>query len=150
MAEHEYWMRLALAEAQKAAAENEVPVGAAVVADGRLVALGRNDRERTQDPLGHAEIRALSAAAAEIGFWRLEGCSLYVTLEPCIMCSGAMLQARIDRVIFGARDPKAGAIRSLYELASDARLNHRIEVVEGVLENECSEILKAFFKKMRK
>ncbi len=147
--DHRQWMELALLEAKAAADVGEVPVGAVIVNADGLLATGRNDREASQSPLGHAEIRAVEKAVRKVGSWRLEGCTIYVTLEPCIMCMGALLQSRVEKLVFGARDPKAGAVRSLYELASDQRLNHVIEVVEGVLEEESSKMLKEFFKKLR-
>ena len=142
-------MRMALDEAWIAFEEGEVPVGAVVVRDGERIASGRNRREAAQSPLAHAEIEAIERAARRLGAWRLSGCALYVTLEPCLMCIGAALQARIDMVVFGCRDPKAGALRSLYRCAEDERLNHRIEVVEGVLASEASELLSRFFKALR-
>ncbi|MFM9011119.1 MAG: nucleoside deaminase, partial [Planctomycetota bacterium] len=126
-------MRLALDEARAAAAEDEVPVGAIVVAGGRVIAAGHNQREQLNDPTAHAEMIALTQAAAALGSWRLEGCALYVTLEPCPMCAGAILQARVPTVVWGAADPKAGAVTTLYRLFDDPRLNHRVEHVGGVL-----------------
>ena len=139
-------MRAALAEAQQAADVGEVPVGAVVIGpDGKSLASARNDRERAADPTGHAEVRALRAAASALGAWRLSGCTLVVTLEPCTMCAGALVLARVDRLVYGAPDPKAGAVDSLWDVVRDRRLNHRPEVVSGVLETECGEVLRAFF-----
>lgn len=146
---HERWMRLALDEARAAAAEDEVPVGAIVVAGGRVIASGHNQREQLNDPTAHAEMIALTQAAAALGSWRLEGCVLYVTLEPCPMCAGAILQARVPTVVWGAADPKAGAVATLYRLFDDARLNHRVEHLGGVLADECGRILTDFFRGKR-
>ncbi|GAA2790622.1 tRNA adenosine(34) deaminase TadA [Streptomyces showdoensis] len=140
-------MRLALAEADKAALAGDVPVGAVVLSpDGTVLALGHNEREATGDPTAHAEVLALRRAAAAAGEWRLTGCTLVVTLEPCVMCAGALVQSRVERVVFGAFDEKAGATGSLWDLVRDRRLNHRPEVVHGVLEEECSRQLTAFFR----
>ncbi|MGQ4514802.1 tRNA adenosine(34) deaminase TadA [Streptomyces sp. DW26H14] len=140
------WMIRALDEAARAAAAGDVPVGALVLSPtGTLLATGRNEREATGDPTAHAEVLALRGAAARLGEWRLTGCTLVVTLEPCTMCAGALVQARVDRVVYGARDEKAGAAGSLWDVVRDRRLNHRPEVVEGVLAAECGEQLKAFF-----
>ena len=130
---HDRWMRLALDEARAAAAEDEVPVGAVVVAAGRIIASAHNQREQLADPTAHAEMIAITQAAATLGSWRLEGCILYVTLEPCPMCAGAILQARVPAVVWGAADPKAGAVESLYRLFEDSRLNHRVEHIGHVL-----------------
>jgi tRNA(adenine34) deaminase len=147
----EFFMSLALGEALKAAESGEVPVGAIVVNDGGdVISLAYNGRERSQDPSAHAEMIAIREASAVTGSWRLEGCSLYVTLEPCIMCSGAIVNSRIKRVIYGCDDPKGGAVASLYNLLSDTRLNHRVDVVQGVLETRCSTILKDFFLALRR
>lgn len=146
---HEAFMRLALAEAEAAATEGEIPVGAVAVKDGRVVGRGRNRREGANDPTAHAELLAVQEAARSLGAWRLSGVTVYVTLEPCAMCAGALVLARVDRVVFGARDAKAGAVVSLMELLNDRRLNHRAEIVEGVLGTECSDILKAFFRRLR-
>jgi tRNA(adenine34) deaminase len=142
-------MRLALAEAEAAAAADEAPVGAVIVQDGRVLARARNERETLRDPTAHAEMIAITQAAAALDRWRLEGCTLYVTLEPCPMCAGAIVQARIGRVVFGAIDPKAGAVRSLYRLLEDPRLNHRAEVVAGVLAEPCGRVLSDFFQAKR-
>jgi tRNA(adenine34) deaminase len=148
-APHDRWMRLALDEARAAAAEDEVPVGAIVVAGGRVIASAHNQREQLADPTAHAEMIALTQAAAALGSWRLEQCTLYVTLEPCPMCAGAILQARVPRVVWGAADPKAGAVESLYRLFEDARLNHRVDHVGRVLADECGRILSDFFRGKR-
>ena len=142
-------MRMALAEARQALAENEVPIGAVIVHCGRVVARPHNQRVQLADPTAHAEMLAITQAAEALGDWRLEGATLYVTLEPCPMCAGAILQARIPRVVYGADDPKAGAVRSLFQLLGDARLNHRAEVAAGVLAAECGEILTRFFQQQR-
>ena len=146
---HDRWMRLALDEARAAAAEDEVPVGAVVVAAGRVIASAHNQREQLGDPTAHAEMIALTQAAAQLGSWRLEGCTLYVTLEPCPMCAGAILQARVPFVVWGAADPKAGAVESLYKLFEDPRLNHRVEHTGRVLATECGAILSDFFRGKR-
>jgi len=142
-------MGLALDEAQVAAGHGDVPVGAAVLHDGKVVARRHNEREATGDPTAHAEILALRDAAQAAGTWRLDGHTLVVTLEPCPMCAGALLAARIDRVVFGAVDPKAGACGSLYNLCSDPRLNHEIEVVGGLRADECARRLSEFFASRR-
>ncbi|MFG2872888.1 tRNA adenosine(34) deaminase TadA [Streptomyces sp. NPDC048338] len=140
-------MRRALAEADLAALAGDVPVGAVVLApDGTVLATGHNEREATGDPTAHAEVLALRRAAAETGEWRLTGCTLVVTLEPCVMCAGALVQSRVERVVFGAPDEKAGAAGSLWDLVRDRRLNHRPEVIQGVLEEACSAQLTAFFR----
>lgn len=140
-------MRRALAEADRAAATGDVPVGAVVLGpDGALLAAGHNEREATGDPTAHAEVTALRRAAAALGEWRLSGCTLVVTLEPCTMCAGALVQSRVDRVVYGARDEKAGATGSLWDVVRDRRLNHRPEVVAGVLEADCAAPLTAFFR----
>lgn len=139
-------MRLALQEAHAALATDDVPVGAVVLdAEGRAVGAGRNRREADGDPTAHAEVVAIREAAAALGTWRLEGCTLVVTLEPCTMCAGAIVLARLDRVVFGADDPKAGAVGSLWDVVRDRRLNHRPEVVSGVLADDCAEVLRGFF-----
>ena len=146
---HDRWMRLALDEARAAAAEDEVPVGAVVVAAGRVIASAHNQREQLADPTAHAEMIALTQAAAALGSWRLEGCTLYVTLEPCPMCAGAIVQARVPVVVWGAADPKAGAVETLYRLFDDARLNHRVEHTGHVMEEACGGILSDFFRAKR-
>ena len=142
-------LRRCLALAHEAAAHGEVPVGALVVHEGLVVGEGYNRREVDRDPLAHAELRALAQAAARLGRWRLSGCTLYVTLEPCFMCAGALVNARVDRLVYGATDPKAGAVRSLAAVCNDARLNHRMLVTGGVLEEECGAALRAFFTRLR-
>lgn len=146
----EEWMRVALAEAGRAAALGEVPVGAVVVREGEVIGRGYNRRETDRDPLAHAEVLAIRDAARSIGGWRLEGTTLYVTLEPCAMCAGALVLARVDRLVFGAADPKAGWCGSLGDLVRDPRLNHRLAVAGGVLEVECGDRLRAFFQELRK
>ena len=141
-AEH---MRLALAEARRAVTTGDVPVGAVVVGPDGVVGRGRNAREATGDPTAHAEVLALRDAAARLGTWRLDGCTLVVTLEPCAMCAGAIVLARVPRLVLGAWDAKAGAAGSVHDLVRDRRLNHRVEVVGPVLEDECGELLRAFF-----
>ncbi len=147
---HERWMREALAEAEKAEAVGEVPIGCVVVHGLSIIGRGHNQTETLQDPTAHAEMIAISAAAASLGSRRLEDCVLYVTLEPCAMCAGAIVLARIPVVVFGAMDPKAGASGSLFRILEDARLNHRCEVISGVIADEASEKLSAFFRKVRK
>lgn len=142
-------MKIAINLANTAAEQNEVPVGAIIVCDGQVVAEAYNLKEKTQLPTSHAELRAIELAAQKLGRWRLTDCDLYVTLEPCAMCAGAIVQARLKRLIFGTRDPKAGAVKSLYEITTDPRLNHRVEVTEAVLANECSHVLSSFFKARR-
>jgi tRNA(adenine34) deaminase len=147
----EHYMRLALAEAGAAALLGDVPVGAIVVdAAGDVVGRGRNRREVDADPTGHAEVVALREAARRAGTWRLHGCILFATLEPCPMCAGALVNARIARAVYGCDDPKAGALRTLYAIGSDARLNHRFEVTPGVLAAECGKLLSDFFAALRK
>jgi tRNA(adenine34) deaminase len=141
----ERFMQLALDEARAAERHGDVPVGAVVVRDGVVIAARHNERELTGDPTAHAEVLALRDAATAVGHWRLHECTLYVTLEPCVMCAGAIVNGRVARVVYGATDPKAGAVRSLYEVADDPRLNHRAEVVAGVLAEASSAMLKAFF-----
>ena len=138
-------MQLALEQARRAGEAGEVPVGAVVVVDDRVIAITGNQRESAGDPTAHAEILALRHAAAEMGGWRLNGATLYVTLEPCPMCAGAAVAARLKRVVFGAPDPKAGACGSLYNLCVDPRLNHEVAVEPGVREEECAEIMRTWF-----
>ena len=145
----ETWMAQALAEARMAAAEGEVPIGAVVVCDGLVVGRGRNARERLHDPTAHAEILALQEAARALGRWRLTGATIYATLEPCPMCAGALVNARIDRLVYAVPDPKAGAVGTLFDIPRDARLNHRVEVTSGVMADECGTILKEFFRAKR-
>lgn len=149
MDEDVVYMTLALEQAREAAAEGEVPIGAVLVCDGAVVAHGRNAREGAADPTAHAEMIAIREGAERLGRWRLSGCTLYVTLEPCPMCAGALVNARIDRLVYGAADPKAGATGTLYDLSADDRLNHRFEVRGGVLAEECGQILKEFFQDLR-
>ena len=146
----ESWMAEALAEARLAAAEGEVPIGAVVVFEDRIVGRGRNARERLGDPTAHAEVVALRAAARALGRWRLTGCTLYVTLEPCFMCAGALVNARVDRLVFSVPDPKAGAVGSLADVGRDPRLNHRLEVASGALAAECGDLLRDFFRERRR
>jgi len=143
-------MRLAIAEAEAALAENEVPVGAVIVQGERVIGSAHNQREMLKDPTAHAEMIAITQAASHLGDWRLEGCTLYVTLEPCIMCCGAILQARVPTVVYGATDPKAGAAGTLFHLLGDARLNHRCQVVPGVLAGPSGELLTRFFQEQRR
>ncbi len=149
MTPHETWadpMREALHEARSALASSDVPIGAVLLGpDGRVLGRGRNERERYGDPTAHAEVVALREAAAIRDGWRLDGCTLVVTLEPCTMCAGASVLARVDRVVFGAWDPKAGAVGSLWDVVRDRRLNHRPEVISGVLADECEALLLEFF-----
>ena len=144
-------MEQALGEARAAAEQGEVPVGAIVarLRDGRVVAARHNEREQQRDPTADAEVLALRAAAAELGTWRLDGCALIVTLEPCAMCAGAAVAARLDLVAFGAPDPKAGALGSLYQLGADPRLNHEFTVIDGVRADECASLLSSFFAERR-
>ncbi len=142
-------MREAIAEAAAAEAHGDVPIGAVVVRDGRALGRGHNRREVDADPTAHAELLAIRQAAATIGSWRLEGCTLVVTLEPCVMCAGATVLSRLDRLVFGADDPKAGAVGALYDVPRDPRLNHRVAVTRGVLAAECGELLRDFFRARR-
>lgn len=146
---HERWMTLALTLAKAAADINEVPVGAVVVIDNKLIGWGYNRREIDRLTIKHAEIEALTMASKTISSWRLPRCTVYVTLEPCIMCAGALLQARVQQVVYGAKDPKAGAMGSLYSLHSDPRLNHQIEVLHGILGNQAGQLLSNFFRQKR-
>ncbi|MCH2594256.1 MAG: tRNA adenosine(34) deaminase TadA [Pirellulales bacterium] len=143
-------MAMALAQAEEARSEDEVPVGAVVVRDGVLVGAAHNQREKLRDPTAHAEMIAITQAAMALESWRLEGCSLYVTLEPCPMCAGAILQARVSHIVFGAMDPKAGAVRSLYNLLDDDRMNHQTEITSGVMKMQCGKILSEFFTEKRR
>ena len=145
----ERFMREALVEAHAAAAEGEVPIGAVVVYEGEIIARAHNRRELDEDPSAHAEFSAMAAAARALGRWRLTGCTVYVTLEPCVMCAGLMVNARVTRCVYGAADPKAGALGSLYQLNADRRLNHAFAVTAGVLSNECAGVIKAFFAELR-
>jgi len=147
--DHEQFMRAALREAAAADEADDVPVGAVVVHSNRIIGRGHNQKERLADPTAHAEMLAITAAAAARGDWRLNGCTIYVTLEPCAMCTGAMVLARMDRVVFGTADPKTGACGSVYDLANDPQANHQVAVVRGVLEFDCRQILQAFFVRQR-
>lgn len=149
MKEDHYWMGLAIKAAEKARARNEVPIGAVIVREGKVLGSGYNLRESRQDPSSHAEMIAIRRAAGRSSNWRLTGATMYVTLEPCLMCMGAAILARIDRLVFGCFDPKAGAAGSLYNLSCDSRLNHRFLVESGVREKECSEMLSSFFRDLR-
>ena len=142
-------MKLALQEAKLAFAESEVPVGSVLVINDTVIIKAHNNKEYSNDPTGHAELLALKSGAGETGNWRLSDATLYVTKEPCIMCAGVMVNARLGRLVYGCRDEKGGAVNSLYSLLSDQRLNHQVEVVSGVLEEECAEILKRFFREKR-
>jgi tRNA(adenine34) deaminase len=144
------WMQRAVAVGAVADEHGDVPVGAVVVREGDVLAAARNRREVDQDPTAHAEILALRAAAQRLGSWRLEGCTVYVTLEPCAMCAGALVLARVPRLVYGAADPKAGAAGSLYDITRDPRLNHRVDVVGGVLEEACADLLVRFFRARRR
>ncbi|TAK64412.1 MAG: nucleoside deaminase [Bacteroidetes bacterium] len=147
---HEYWMQQAFREAENALTRNEVPVGAVIVHEGIVIGKGSNQIEMLQDPTAHAEIIAIGAAATYLENRRLENCTMYVTLEPCTMCAGALVLARLPLLVFGAYDPKAGACTSLYTITNDPRLNHRVHTIGGVLEDTCGTILKEFFVRQRK
>ena len=144
------WMQEALAEARRAAEIGEVPIGAVIVLRGEIIGRGHNRREIDRDPLAHAEILAIRQAARAVGGWRLGGCAMFVTLEPCAMCAGALVNSRIDRLVYGAADPKAGYCATLGNLVQDARLNHRLDVVAGVMEEESAALLRSFFAALRK
>lgn len=143
------YMRRALELATQAADLGEVPVGALIVHENQIISEAYNERETKPSALAHAELTVLAHACEKLKRWRLTGCTLYVSLEPCVMCAGALVQARVDRVVYGARDPKAGAVESLYQVLSDARLNHRPQVTGGVLGEECGKVLSEFFRKRR-
>lgn len=143
------FMRDAIELARKALESEDVPVGALVTHEGRVIGRGYNQREKLQDPTAHAEMIALTAAAEYVGHWRLAGCTMYVTLEPCAMCAGALVLARVQRLVYAASDPKAGACGSLYEITQDARLNHEVETVGGVLAEAAAELLREFFRQRR-
>ncbi|MBO5438993.1 MAG: tRNA adenosine(34) deaminase TadA [Thermoguttaceae bacterium] len=147
---HEHFMREAIAEARYAEREDEVPIGAVIVYRGEIIARAHNQREQLKDPTAHAEMIAITQAAASMKSWRLEECTLYVTLEPCPMCAGAIVQARVPRVVYGASDPKAGAVDTLFRILNDSRLNHVCETHGGVLAQECAGMLSAFFQQKRK
>ncbi len=149
MTEHEHWMHQALREAVRALDEDEVPVGAVVVHQGKVIGRGHNQMERLQDPTAHAEMIAITAAAAHLQSRRLENCTLYATLEPCPMCAGAIVLARIPTLVFGAYDPKAGACGTLFTIPEDPRLNHRVHVVPGVCDSESESLLRSFFGRIR-
>ena len=142
-------MRIALEEAMRAGKEGEVPIGAVLVSEGEVIGRGRNRPISLSDPTAHAEILALREGAARVGNYRIPNSTLYVTIEPCVMCAGAILQARVRRLVFGAEDPKTGAVRSIHSLLADERLNHRVEVISGVLFEECREVLRHFFRERR-
>ena len=146
----EAFLRAAIAEAEQAAALGEVPVGCVIVVGGAIVGRGGNRRESASDPTAHAELIAIREAARAVGGWRLVGATLYVTQEPCPMCAGAIVNARIERVVFGCDNPKAGAVRTLYQLLEDPRLNHRVQVQGGLLADECGRLLTTFFEQLRK
>jgi len=143
------YMQEAIAEAERARAKGEVPIGAVIVHEGQVIGRGHNLRETSNDPTTHAEMVAIRQAAAAIGHWRLLETTLYVTLEPCVMCMGAIILARIPRLVYACRDPRAGAVGSIYDFSSDERFNHKVEVVEGVLGAECSALLSGFFQELR-
>lgn len=146
----EQFMRLAIAQARAAQDWGDVPIGAVVVQGDAVISAAGNRRALDGDPTAHAEMLAIRAAAATLGDWRLEGCELFVTLEPCVMCAGAIVLARLPRLVYGAGDPKAGAVHSLYSILADPRLNHRPEVVAGVLAEECGQLLSEFFRAQRR
>jgi tRNA(adenine34) deaminase len=149
MSEHEKWMEFAFKEAEQAYKRKEVPVGAVIVRENRIIGRGYNQIETLRDPTAHAEIIAITAAASQLDNHRLEGCVMYVTLEPCAMCAGAIVLARIPTLVIGTSDPKAGACGTLFNIVQDERLNHRVELIRGILEAKCGGILKDFFSKLR-
>lgn len=149
MSEDERWMSEAILQARKAEAIGEVPIGAVIVRDGEIVGAGHNLRETNRDPTAHAEMAAIREASERLGAWRLLGCTLYVTLEPCPMCAGAILQSRVERVVYGAADPKAGCVGTLMDLLQDTRFNHRLPWTSGVLQEECGALLTDFFRRLR-
>ncbi|MCH7995226.1 MAG: nucleoside deaminase [Planctomycetes bacterium] len=149
MQDDERFMRAAIGEAQTAFDEGEVPVGAVIVRGGRIVGRGHNQREKLHDPTAHAEMIALTAAASAVGSWRLDDCTIYVTLEPCAMCAGALVLSRIQRLVYGPADPKAGACESLYSIPTDERLNHNVDITAGVLAGEGARLLREFFAHQR-
>lgn len=146
----DYFMRIAIEQAKIAEENGDVPIGAIIVYENQIIGKAYNQREQLKDPTAHAEIIALTQAAAFLESWRLNGCTMYVTLEPCPMCAGALVLARIDRLVYGCDDPKTGAVKSLYNIVQDERLNHRLEVSTGILEKECSQLLQNFFEQRRK
>jgi tRNA(adenine34) deaminase len=145
----EQYMRMAIAQAQVAEENGDVPIGAVIVHNNKIIAKAYNQREQLQDPTAHAEIIALTQAAAALENWHLNECTMYVTLEPCCMCAGALVLSRIDRLVYGCDDPKTGAVKSLYNIVQDKRLNHQVEVTNGVLADECSALLQDFFSRRR-
>ena len=147
--EDDQYMRIAIEQAKIAEENGDIPIGAVIVYKNQIIAKAYNQREQLRDPTAHAEIIALTQAAAFVESWRLNGCTMYVTLEPCPMCAGALVLARVDRLVYGCDDPKAGACKSLYNIVQDERLNHRLEVTCGVLREECSRLLQNFFQKRR-
>ena len=149
MTDHERFMKEAIRQAKKAEALNEVPIGCVIVRDGRIIARGYNRRNTDKNTLSHAELTAVRKAAKKVGDWRLEGCSMYVTLEPCQMCAGALVQSRIDEVFIGCMNPKAGCAGSILNLLQEERFNHQVKITKGILEEECSAILSDFFKNLR-
>lgn len=149
MTDHDRWMEHALREAELAYKRKEVPIGAIIVHKDRIIGKGYNQVENLKDPTAHAEMIAITAAAAHLGNHRFENCALYVTVEPCAMCAGAIVLARISRLVFGAADPKAGACGTLFNIVQDKRLNHRVELLDGIMEARCSALMKDFFKKAR-
>ncbi|MDD3393681.1 MAG: nucleoside deaminase [Clostridia bacterium] len=150
MTESERYMNEALEEAKKAFSAGEVPIGAVMVRNGEIIARGHNLRNTAKNPLRHAEIDAINKAAEIVGDWRLEDCTLYVTVEPCPMCAGAVVQARIPKVVFGTRNSKAGCAGSILDILNEPRFNHQVEVEEGILQEECSQLMRLFFKRFRK
>lgn len=147
---HEYWMREAIAEARKAEALGEVPIGAVIVRHGEIIGRGYNLRETTMDSTAHAEMVAIREASAALNSWRLLDCQLYVTLEPCPMCAGAMVQSRVPLTVYGTTDPKAGCAGTLMNLLEEPRFNHRTEIIQGILQEECAELLTSFFRRLRR
>jgi tRNA(adenine34) deaminase len=147
---HEHYMRLALEEAQQALREDEVPIGAVIVCNDQIIARAHNQREQLHDPTAHAEMIAITQAAESLQSWRLEGCTLYVTLEPCPMCAGAIVQARIPMLVYGTADPKAGAVETLFRMLDDPRLNHRCQTLGNILAEPCADILSRFFQAQRR
>ena len=150
LSDDERYMNLALEQARLAAELGEVPIGAVVVCEGRVVGAAGNRRETDADPAAHAEFSAMLQASRELGRWRLTGCTVYVTLEPCLMCAGLMVNARVDRCVYGAPDPKGGAVGTLYDVSHDERLNHEFEVQGGVCEEQCAAVLREFFQRRRR
>jgi len=147
--QNERWMKVAVDQAEIAAENGDVPIGAVIIYKGQIIGKAYNQREQLNDPTAHAEIIALTQAAEFVGGWRLDGCTIYVTLEPCPMCAGALVLARMDRLVYGCDDPKTGAVKSLFNIVQDNRLNHQLEVSSGVLAEECSKLLQNFFGRRR-